>query len=155
MTTTQLSLQHPREIVDEYVRQAFHTIFLRPISPFGFAVKTRRRTGYEMDAFLDFYRTGLDHILEINRGGYNLVEIYTKILLEKLLTPHGTGYVDLQSPSGAGLSVLVYNYDGDVYATDEARMQHREKQGEAALHRGFVHGVYLSGERALEKCSRL
>src|SRR5205814_7318428 len=49
MTTTQLSLQHPKEIIEEYVRQSFHSIFLRPISPFGFAVKTRRRTGYEMD----------------------------------------------------------------------------------------------------------
>lgn len=122
MTTTQLSLRHPKEIIDEYVRQSFHTIFLRPISPFGFAVKSQHRIGYEMDAFLDFYRTGLAHILEINRNGYNLVEIYSKILLEKILTPHGTGYVDLQSPAGAGLSVLVYNYDGDVYATDESRM---------------------------------
>src|SRR5580692_936249 len=122
MTTTQFSLQHPIEIIDEYVRQSFHTIFLRPISPYGFAIKSSHRTGYQMEAFLDFYRTGLRHILAINKKGYNLVEIYTKILLQKILTPDGTGYVDLQSPSGAGLNVLVYNYDGDVYATDESRM---------------------------------
>ena len=122
MTTTHLSLQHPIEIIDEYVRQSFHTIFLRPISPYGFAVKSSHKTGYEMDAFLEFYRAGLSHILELNRKGYSLVEIYTKILLQKILTPDGTGYVDLQSPCGAGLNVLVYNYDGDVYATDEARM---------------------------------
>ena len=122
MTTTQLSLQHPVEIIDEYVRQSFHTIFLRPISPYGFAVKSSHRTGYEMDSFLEFYRTGLNHILEINRRGYNLVEIYTSILLQKILMTEGTGYVDLQSPSGAGLNVLIYNYDGHVYATDEARM---------------------------------
>jgi len=122
MTTTQLSLQHPTEIIDEYVRQSFHTIFLRPISPYGFAVKSSRKTGYEMNAFLNFYKLGLDYIIGKNRKGYNLVEIYTKILLQKILTPEGTGYVDLQSPSGAGLNVLVYNYDGDVYATDEARM---------------------------------
>lgn len=122
MTTTQLSLQHPIEIIDEYVRQSFHTIFLRPISPYGFAVKSSQKTGYEMNAFLEFYKTGLNHIIELNRKGYNLVEIYTRILLQKILTPEGTGYVDLQSPSGAGLNVLVYNYDGGVYATDEARM---------------------------------
>jgi len=122
MTTTQLSLQHPREIIDEYVRQSFHTIFLRPISPYGFAVKSSHRTGYDMDAFLEFYVTGLNHIIDLNRKGYSLTEIYTKILLQKILMPEGTGYVDLQSPSGAGLNVLVYNYDGDVYATDEARM---------------------------------
>jgi uncharacterized protein len=122
MTTTNLSLQHPVEIIDEYVRQSFHTIFLRPISPYGFAVKSAHRTGYEMDSFLEFYKTGMQHILALNRQGYNLVEIYTTILLQKILTTEGTGYVDLQSPSGAGLSVMVYNYDGDVYATDEARM---------------------------------
>jgi His-Xaa-Ser system radical SAM maturase HxsB len=122
MTTTQLSLEHPKEIIDEYVRQSFHSIFLRPISPYGFAVKSNHRTGYEMDAFLQFYKAGLDYILELNRGGYNMTEVYTKILLQKILTPDGTGYVDLQSPAGAGLNVLVYNYDGGVYATDESRM---------------------------------
>ena len=122
MTTTQLSLAHPIEIVDEYVQHSFHSIFLRPISPYGFAVKTRRRTGYETQAFLDFYKTGLQHILDINRKGYHLVENYTKILLTKILTPFGTGFVDLQSPAGAGWNVLVYNYDGNVYISDESRM---------------------------------
>jgi His-Xaa-Ser system radical SAM maturase HxsB len=122
MTTTQLSLQYPTEIIDEYVRQGFHSIFLRPISPYGFAVKTKHKTGYQLDTFLDFYRKGLAHILEVNRNGYDLAEVYAKILLTKILTPYGTGFVDLQSPAGAGISVLVYNYDGDVYATDEARM---------------------------------
>jgi His-Xaa-Ser system radical SAM maturase HxsB len=122
MTTTQLSLQHPTEIIDEYVRQGFHSMFLRPISPYGFALRTKRKTGYQLDAFLDFYRKGLAHILEINRGGYDLAEVYAKIILTKILTPYGTGFVDLQSPAGAGISVLVYNYDGNVYATDESRM---------------------------------
>ena len=122
MTTTQLSLEHPTEIIDEYVRQGFHSIFLRPISPYGFAVKSQKKTGYQLEAFLKFYRTGLEHILEINRKGYDLAEVYAKILLTKILTPYATGYVDLQSPAGAGISVLVYNYDGDVYATDESRM---------------------------------
>jgi His-Xaa-Ser system radical SAM maturase HxsB len=122
MTTTQLSLEHPIEIIDEYVRQGFHSIFLRPISPYGFAVKTNRKIGYQLDAFLNFYRTGLAHILDINKKGYDLAEVYAKILLTKILTPFGTGYVDLQSPAGAGINVLVYNYDGDVYATDESRM---------------------------------
>jgi His-Xaa-Ser system radical SAM maturase HxsB len=122
MTTTQLSLQHPKEIIDEYVRREFHSIFLRPLSPYGFALRTRKKTGYRLENFLDFYKTGLAYILEINRQGYDLEEVYTKILLTKILTPYGTGYVDLQSPAGAGISVLVYNYDGDVYATDESRM---------------------------------
>src|SRR5688572_10005094 len=39
-----------------------------------------------------------------------------------MLTPFATGYVDLQSPAGTGIGAVVYNYDGDVYASDEARM---------------------------------
>lgn len=122
MTTTAASLDHVEEIIDEYVRREFHTIFLRPISPYGFAVKTASRTGYEMERFLEFYKRGLSHILNINRSGYRLAEIYSQIVLSKILTPHGTGYVDLQSPAGEAWNVLVYNYDGDVYASDEARM---------------------------------
>src|SRR5262249_51574667 len=40
----------------------------------------------------------------------------------KILTPFATSYVDLQSPAGAGIGAVVYNYDGDVYASDEGRM---------------------------------
>jgi uncharacterized protein len=122
MTTTAASLEHVEDIIDEYVRREFHAIFLRPISPYGFAVKTKKRTGYEMERFLKFYKQGLDRILTINRGGYRLAEIYTQILLSKILTPHGTGYVDLQSPAGEAWNVLVYNYNGDVFASDESRM---------------------------------
>ena len=51
-----------------------------------------------------------------------IVESYAQILLRKMLTPNPVGYVDLQSPAGAAVGVLVYNYDGDVYASDESRM---------------------------------
>ena len=122
MTTTSSSLDHVTEIIDEYVRRDFHTIFLRPISPYGFAVKTKRHTGYEIERFLDFYKRGLSYILDINRSGYRLAEIYSQILLSKILTPYGTSYVDLQSPAGEAWNVLVYNYNGDVFASDEARM---------------------------------
>lgn len=122
MTTTAASLDCVREIIDEYVARDFHTIFLRPISPYGFAIKTRKQTGYEMERFLEFYKEGLAYILDINRRGYRLSEIYTQILLTKILTPSATGYVDLQSPAGEAWNVLVYNYDGDVFASDESRM---------------------------------
>lgn len=122
MTTTAASLDYATEIIDEYVLRGFHSIFLRPISPYGFAVKTKHRTGYEMQRFLEFYKKGLLHILNVNRGGYRLAEVYTQILLTKILTPYSTGYVDLQSPAGDAWNVLVYNYDGDVYASDESRM---------------------------------
>ena len=39
-----------------------------------------------------------------------------------MLTPLSAGFVDLQSPAGTVSSVLVYGYDGFVYASDESRM---------------------------------
>lgn len=122
MTATPLSLQHPREIIEEYVQNGFDSIFLRWISPYGFAVRTGLAHKYAVEEYLEFYKTGLDYIIELNRKGTNLVEVYTQILLRKILTPFPTGYVDLQSPAGAGIGVVAYNYDGDVYASDEARM---------------------------------
>jgi len=137
MTTTSASLEQVENIIDEYVRRDFHSIFLRPISPYGFAIKTRRKTGYEMERFLDFYRRGLQHILNINRSGYPLTETYTAILLRKIFTPNGTGYVDLQSPAGACWNVLVYNYNGDVFASDESRML--AEMGDWTFRLGNVH----------------
>lgn len=38
------------------------------------------------------------------------------------MTPFPVGYVDLQSPAGMINGVIVFNYDGKIYASDEARM---------------------------------
>ena len=137
MTTTRLSLDYPIEIIDEYVRLGFHSIFLRPISPYGFAVRTKAKTGYETDRFLEFYKKGLDHIIALNRKGTDIAEIYAKLILTKILTPLSTSFVDLQSPAGAGISVAVYNYDGDVYASDESRML--AEMGDSRFRLGNVH----------------
>jgi His-Xaa-Ser system radical SAM maturase HxsB len=122
MTTTVGSLARVEEIVDEYVRLEFHSIFLRSISPYGFAVRASLRRKYDVHDWVRFYERGLAHILRINQSGYALREEFTAILLQKLLHPAGTSYVDLQSPAGIGIGVLVYNYDGSVYASDEGRM---------------------------------
>ena len=122
MTTTAKSLEHPQAIVDEYVRLGFEGIFLRNISPYGFAVKSLAAKRYETARFLEFYKTALAHIVELNRQGTSIVEIYAQILLRKILTPFSSGYVDLQSPSGLGIGAVLYNYDGGIYASDEGRM---------------------------------
>ena len=122
MTATRLSLNYPKEIINEYVNQGFHSIFLRSLSPYGFAEKTKNLTGYTIEEFLNFYVVSLDYIIELNKKGIFFVETFAQIILTRILTPFSTGYVDLQSPAGAGIGVAVYNYDGDVYASDEARM---------------------------------
>jgi len=121
-TLTRRSLRAPVEIIDEYRKLGFHSISLRPLSPYGFARKTETRNGYPIGDFLRFYAMALDHLLEVNRSGFLMEETYGRMLLGQLLTPFSHGYVDLRSPTGAGLGAVVYDYDGTVYPSDEARM---------------------------------
>lgn len=137
MTTTHASLKRGREIIDEYVQRGFDGIFLRPLSPYGFAVKTKWYRAYEADEWLEFYFDGLDYIVELNRDGLFFIEHYAAIILNKMLTPFGTGYVDLRSPAGIGIGAIVYNYDGDVYASDEGRML--AEMGDTTFRIGNVH----------------
>jgi uncharacterized protein len=122
MTTTEASLERAEEIVDEYIRLDLGGIFLRPLSPYGFAVKTKWFDKYGTPHWLDFYERGLRHILKANREGRFFPEFYAALLLKRMLTDQPTGYVDLRSPAGIGLGALVYNYDGRVFASDEGRM---------------------------------
>lgn len=132
-TVTRAALADPAGLVDAYRSLSFNSIFLRPVSPFGFARKTRRTLGYDMAAFLAFYEAALDHILALNAAGVPFEEVYAGILLRHIMTPFHSGYADLRSPAGAGLGVLVYNYDGKVYPSDEARMAAETGDGRFAL----------------------
>ena len=122
MTTTEGSLDRVREIIDEYVGLEFTGIFLRPLSPYGFAVRTHAIAAYNMERWMAFYSEGLDYIVELNRAGIPFREFYTSVILTKMLTSDDPGYVDLASPAGIGIKAVVYNYDGSVYASDEGRM---------------------------------
>lgn len=122
MTTTKNSLGRVEEIIDEYLARGLDGIFLRPLSPYGFAIKTKQFEKYDPPEWLDFYRRGLRYILDLNHKGHKFFEFYTLLLLKRILTDSPIGYVDLRSPAGVGLGALVYNYDGRVFASDEGRM---------------------------------
>ncbi|MBX5302458.1 His-Xaa-Ser system radical SAM maturase HxsB [Rhizobium sp. NLR12b] len=137
MTTTKASLSMGREIIDEYVRLGFPGIFLRPLSPYGFAIKTKSYTSYDVERWLEFYLDGLNYIIELNDNGIRFRELYASTVLTKMLTPFEPGYVDLMSPAGIGISAVVYNYDGEIYASDEARML--AEMGDKTFRIGNVH----------------
>lgn len=137
MTTTAASLGQVREIIDEYVRMDFGGIFLRPLSPYGFAIKTKFYQSYDQRRWLDFYFEGLDYIIDLNRAGLDFIEHYAAMVLKKMLTPSQTSYVDLMSPAGIGIGALVYNYNGTVYVSDESRML--AEMGDETFALGNVH----------------
>lgn len=137
MTTTAASLGRVREIIDEYLIQDCGGIFLRPLSPYGFAIKTKSYQSYDQSRWLEFYFEGLDYIIDINLAGHAFIEQYAAMIVRKMLTPFQPGYVDLISPAGIGIGAIVYNYDGDVYASDESRML--AEMGDKTFCLGNVH----------------
>lgn len=122
MTTTEASLHRVEEIIEEYLAQDFKGIFLRPLSPYGFAIKTKSYRSYNAERWMEFYKQGLRYIIDLNRRGIDFMEYYASTILKKMLTSEDPGYVDLTSPAGVGIGAVAYNYDGHIYASDESRM---------------------------------
>jgi uncharacterized protein len=136
MTTTESSLGRIDEIIDEYLKLGLDGIFLRPLSPFGFAIKTKQYHRYTAQSWLKFFERGLRRILDINHQGTPFREFYSALILTRMLTDKPIGYVDLRSPAGIGIGALVYNYDGSVFASDEGRML--AETGDNAFRLGHV-----------------
>lgn len=120
MTSTSDSLDNIEAIIDEYISLGFKGIFFRALNPYGDAHKNNLY--YSPERYFKMYKRGLEYIIDLNRKGKHFIEYYTGLLLRRILSPYATGFVDLQSPSGAGISGVIYDYTGDVYPADEARM---------------------------------
>jgi hypothetical protein len=86
------------------------------------AASRKEDMGYPIEHFVKRFEEVLDFIIKINLNGTRFVEFFTTLLLTRILTPFPTGFVDLQSPSGAGISRVIYDHNGDVFPSDEARM---------------------------------
>jgi His-Xaa-Ser system radical SAM maturase HxsB len=122
MTTTRLSLKNPRGIIDEYRNLGLGGIFLRPLSPIGYAGEVWPEIGYGPREFLDFYRAAVSYIMEVNAAGEKFVERGAALLARKILRAEDPNFLDLRSPCGAAIGQLAYNFNGDVYTCDEGRM---------------------------------
>jgi His-Xaa-Ser system radical SAM maturase HxsB len=122
MTTSVDNIDHLQEVIAEYVQLGFNGIFIRPLNPYGLAAKHAGNLGYPIEHFVENFEKALNFIVQLNLNGTRFVEFYTNLLLTRILTPFSTGFVDLQSPSGAGISGAIYDHNGDVFPSDEARM---------------------------------
>lgn len=122
LTTTRATLPMWKEVVDTYVGLGCRSLFLRPLDPFGFAERTRRRLEYPRAEYLEYYRNAVEYMLELNAQGVEILERYAAIFLTKILGGSDPNFLDLRSPAGAGIGALAYDYDGRIYTCDEGRM---------------------------------
>lgn len=136
LTTTREALRYPKEIVDTYVSLGCRAIFLRPVDPFGFADKTTKTVEYDRAQYHAFYREAVDHILELNRKGTQVLERYASIFLTKILADGEPNFLDIRNPSGSAIGALAYNYDGRIFTSDEGRMIH--EMGDSTFEIGSV-----------------
>ena len=121
-TTTRESLAYAKEIVREYVSIGTNGIFLRPLTPLGFAKEDWDLIGYSPEEFSAFYKEAFDEILAVNREGLCFPEQHSTYFLKKILHGYSYNYMELRSPCGAGVGQMAYYYDGKVYTCDEGRM---------------------------------
>lgn len=121
-TTTRHSLSRAKEIIQEYLAEGQHSIFIRPLTPLGFAKFDWEKIGYTAEEFLQFYREALQEIIQLNLKGIPFREQHACFFLKKMLLGQADNYMELRSPCGAAFGQLAYYYDGSIYTCDEARM---------------------------------
>ncbi len=122
LTVSKKSLAYHKEIIDEYVKLGLDTIFLRPLSPIGYAAKHWDKIGYNPSEFLDFYAKSLHYMISLNKKGVVVREKTAQMLLSKIFDFRDPGFLDLRCPCGATVGQIAYNFDGSVYTCDEGRM---------------------------------
>lgn len=118
---TKYSLPYYKEIVDEYVKLNLNTIWIKPLNNLGYAKENWDETGITAEEFLSFWKKALDYIIQVNKKTF-LRENSITIILRKILKKECYNFADLQSPCGAAISQLAYNYDGTIYPCDEGRL---------------------------------
>lgn len=121
-TTAKISLKNAEKIIETYHNLGLNHLFIRPLTPLGYAKEHWAEIGYEPEEFLKFYKQCILILLEHNRNGIRMSEGHARIFLKKILTGYSENYMELRSPCGAGIGQMAYYYDGNIYTCDEGRM---------------------------------
>ncbi|MEM5793014.1 MAG: His-Xaa-Ser system radical SAM maturase HxsB [Candidatus Aenigmatarchaeota archaeon] len=120
-TTTKFSLKYPKEIVDEYVERGFRLIRMRSLNNAGMAHELWKKIGYTPEEYVEFWKNALEHTIELYNKGVNIKENMSVLVTRKFLTRNYPNYTCWGNPCGAALSQCAYDYEGNIYACDEAR----------------------------------
>jgi len=123
ITVTKKTIDYPKAVVDEYVKNNIYRIHLRHLTNLGCAYNSWQKIGYSPEEFIKFWKKAMDYIIELNKKGVEIQERMACIMLRKILNiKRGSDYLDLRSPCGAAIGQLVYNYNGTIFTCDEGRM---------------------------------
>jgi len=141
-TVTRALLNRPEALIEAHLEMGLYDLFVRPISPYGFA-NTKVTSTYSVSEYMDFYIQFFEGIKSQVFSGVPLIEHAAAIHMKRIMNPGFNQYSDLKSPSGFLLNCILFNYDGKVYGSDEARMLQRVL-GEVDFFCGNVDAIDLS-----------
>ena len=139
-TTTRFSLPYAAEIVSEYQEMGADALYLRPLTPLGYAAKNWAKIGYNADEYLSFYRQAVTKMLMQCRTGRIIREITAGTYLRRILCHQAVYHTEFRSPCGGGVGQMAIHYNGDVYTCDEGRML--ASSGDEAFKLGTVQDSY-------------
>ncbi len=122
VTLTNKSLQYSKGIIDEYVKLRLNIIHLRYPNNLGFAKEAWKNIRFSADEFIGFWKTCMEYIKELQNKGINIQERMFNIMFKKINEQYDPNYLDLRTPCGAVISQLTYNYNGNIFGCDAARM---------------------------------
>lgn len=109
-----------RRTLDFYHEMGFKNVGVIKLKHLGNTVKNGLR--FDMPDFLKHYLDALDYIFEKNqRTGEDYSERMLRVLMVKILFKTDVGYVDWSNPCGDFNGAIVYDYDGEIVPSDEAR----------------------------------
>lgn len=145
MVTTKNSIPLWKEIIDEYVKWGMNSLQLKHMNKIGFAKLSWKQIGYDLDEFLDFWKKGVDYMIELNKRGVRIRERFTTLILQKILTKDNPNFVDWINPTGEIIGVMAYDHKGDIFSSDEGRMEPLFKLGN--VHKDNYAGI-ISSEKA-------
>ncbi len=116
-TISRSSLKYPEKIVDEFLKCGLERVQLGPLDPLGRAALRWDIVGYNGEEFLKFYKKAFDYIILLNKKGINVYEKGALMFARQILTGERPRYQNLDF-----IYRLAYNYNGNIYGSDEARM---------------------------------
>jgi len=129
MVTTKYSIPLWKEIVDEYIKWGHNSLQLKHMNKIGFAEISWKQIGYTMDEFFDFWKKSVDYMIELNKEGIKIKERFVGLILQKILTKQDPNFVDWKNPTGEIIGAMAYDHNGDIFASDEGRMNDLFKLG--------------------------
>lgn len=128
-TITKHSLNYPKEIVDEYMKNGFSQIRMRELNIAGSAIQSWNDIGYTPEEFLRFWKEYFEYVISINKRGVRFSDETSSFILKRILCKKSELNACLNSPCGIGTIQCAYTHNGDIYTCDEARSDETFKLG--------------------------